>query len=97
LGLRPRSPRLAHVASLALGWPMTPTTPTPRRVANVVITHDGESLTHVYAHERESFTLGGYSRIGTPGRCSAGDGRGNANRVRQSFFRKKNIGEPHAN
>jgi hypothetical protein len=86
LGLRPRSPRLAHVASLALGWPMTPTTPTPRRVANVVITH-----------ERESFTLGGYSRIGTPGRCSAGDGRGNANRVRQSFFRKKNIGEPHAN
>ena len=65
--------RLAHVASLAAGWPTIPTTPTPRRVANVAITHDGES-----------FTVVGHSPIGTWKKSRRGCCRGNANETRQS-------------
>jgi hypothetical protein len=87
---------LAHVASLVVGWPTTPSVSATRRVANVAITNDGEPFTRWDAHERESFTLGEHSRIGTWKKVVAREATGNANRVRQSFFRKKHIGVPHA-
>jgi hypothetical protein len=45
-----------------------------------VITHTCEPSPNTYAHERESFTVVGYSQIGTPAGSRRGDGRGNANR-----------------
>jgi hypothetical protein len=84
--LAPVGPRLAHVASLVAGWS---TPPSVARARNVAITRTRESLTTAYVHERESFTGAEHSRIGTPGRSRRGDGRGNANRSRLTFFRKK--------